>query len=195
MSWQDVALTVTKYAPFISGALAATGVGAPIAGGISLGASLLSSFLGVEPEPDKVLAAFNTAKADPAQMVELARIDSENQKTLSQERVSLLALAVANVENARNREVSLAKMGHKGAWATHVVSAIVTIGFFVMLYYVLNPEVVASKTVEPSQAAVLLLGSLATAFGAVVNYYVGSSLGSKDKDASIDRIAANGGKK
>ena len=85
-----------------------------------------------------------------------------------------------NVQGARTREVELARIGHGGAWVTGAVSLVVIVGFFWML-----DKVVGAETV--SEPALLLLGSLGTAFGAVVNYYLGSSLGSYRKDDAAKR--------
>ena len=60
---------------------------------------------------------------------------------------------------------------------------IVTVGFFAMLWLVLS----GGKS-ELGDAGLMLLGTLASAFGAVVNYYLGSSLGSTSKDAYIKKI-------
>ena len=40
----------------------------------------------------------------------------------------------------------------------------------------------------------MLLGTLATGFGAVINYYLGSSIGSAAKDKLIGAAGSNGGK-
>ena len=82
-----------------------------------------------------------------------------------------------NVKSAREREVALAQAGHGASWATSIVSCIVTIGFFVMLYLVIS-----GGKAELGDAGLMLLGTLATGFGAVINYYLGSSLGSASKD-------------
>ena len=45
---------------------------------------------------------------------------------------------------------------------------------------------------ELGDAGLMLLGTLASAFGAVVQYYLGSSLGSASKDAYLKKIRGGG---
>jgi membrane protein DedA with SNARE-associated domain len=62
------------------------------------------------------------------------------------------------------------------------VAIIVTVGFFVMLGVVLT-----GNRGELGEAGIMLLGTLAAGFGAVINYYLGSSSGSAAKERLIAR--------
>lgn len=62
----------------------------------------------------------------------------------------------------------------RGQTAVAVLAVLVVVGFLGALWIALGQE----KVSEP---ALLLLGGLGSAFGAVVNYYFGSSLGSAVK--------------
>lgn len=62
----------------------------------------------------------------------------------------------------------------RGQTAMALLAALVVIGFLGALWIALGQE----KVSEP---ALLLLGGLGSAFGAVINYYFGSSLGSAVK--------------
>ena len=62
----------------------------------------------------------------------------------------------------------------RGQTAVAVLAVLVVVGFLGALWIALGLE----KVSEP---ALLLLGGLGSAFGAVVNYYFGSSLGSAVK--------------
>lgn len=172
MSWKDVAEVVAKHAPAIGGA-----IGGPVGAIAGAAASLLAQALGVESSPEAVLSALK----DPALVLKLREIEaSERAKFLEFESVQLQA-QVRNLESARSREVELAKAGHGAAWGTSIVAVLVTVGFFVMLGVVLWSR---SEGVQ-SEAALLLLGTLAAGFGAVINYYLGSSVGSKQKDGLL----------
>lgn len=165
MTWKDVGRMAAKTAPVLAGAL-----GGP-AGAIAAAAgSLLASFLGEEPEP----AAVAKALQDPATMLRLKELETQERARLLEWQSKQVEMDLANVRDARRREVELAKAGHGAAWSTTAVALVVTLGFFAMLWAVLGQA-------EVSEAALLLLGSLGTAFGAVVNYYLGSSLGSLQK--------------
>lgn len=62
----------------------------------------------------------------------------------------------------------------RGQTAVAVLAVLVVVGFLGALWIALGQE----KVSEP---ALLLLGGLGSAFGAVINYYFGSSLGSAVK--------------
>ncbi len=66
-----------------------------------------------------------------------------------------------------------------------VISTIVTISFAVLVFMVMFVSIpTASQAV-----AYLLLGTLGTAFSQVLNFWLGTSLGSKEKDSTISRFA------
>lgn len=168
LKWQDVGKAVASVAPVLAGVL-----GGPAGAVAAAGGSLLASFLGEEPEPEAVARAL----ADPESLVRLKELETRERELLLQWRTEQLRAELANVQDARNREVELARAGHKAAWATTLVATIVVAGFFAMLHRVLTGGEAAA-----TPAALLLLGSLGTGFGAVVNYYLGSSLGSQRKN-------------
>lgn len=62
----------------------------------------------------------------------------------------------------------------RGQTAVAILAVLVVVGFLGALWIALGQE----KVSEP---ALLLLGGLGSAFGAVINYYFGSSLGSAVK--------------
>ncbi len=119
----------------------------------------------------------------PEQEAKLQGLLLAHKERIEELKIRELEIEAANTKDARAREIALAKAGHGGAWVTAVVALVVTLGFFGMLYLVLRHE----SQAELGQAPVLLLGSLATAFGAVVNYYLGSSLGSTRKDGMVGK--------
>lgn len=169
MTWKDVGRMAAKTAPVLAGAL-----GGPVGAVASAAGSLLASFLGEEPEPEAVAKALQ----DPATMLRLRELEAQERARLLEWQAKQVEMDLANVRDARRREVELAKAGHGAAWSTTAVALVVTLGFFAMLRSVLDQD-------EVSEAALLLLGSLGTAFGAVINYYLGSSLGSAQKNRMI----------
>ena len=66
----------------------------------------------------------------------------------------------------------------RGQTAVAILAVLVVVGFLGALWIALGLE----KVSEP---ALLLLGGLGSAFGAVVNYYFGSSLGSAVKTSLL----------
>lgn len=168
MSWADVGKAVAKVAPILGGVL-----GGPVGAIAGAAGALISSALGVDADPE----AITKALADPETLVKLKQIESDERQRLLEWQTAQLNAELENVKSAREREVALAQAGHGASWATSIVSCIVTIGFFVMLYLVIS-----GGKAELGDAGLMLLGTLATGFGAVINYYLGSSLGSASKD-------------
>lgn len=97
-----------------------------------------------------------------------------------------LQAQLADVQSARNQTVELAKAGSAIAWGAPIVSTLITVGFFVMLYLVIRREIPEGSR----DLANIMLGSLGSSFTAVVGYWVGSSAGSAQKTAALEKVAA-----
>lgn len=174
MDWKTVGQIVAKAAPILG-----TALGGPIGAVAGVAGSLVASYLGVEAEPEAVANAIK----DPETLLKLKALENEYREQVLEWQQAQLQAELENVKSARSREIELAKVGHKAAWATTVVAVVVSIGFFIMLGLILMPP----KDVVMGQAATLLLGSLSTGFISVVNYYLGSSLGSKQKTDMLSK--------
>ncbi|MEI7875904.1 MAG: hypothetical protein WCK95_27545, partial [Alphaproteobacteria bacterium] len=72
------------------------------------------------------------------------------------------------------------------AYGAVLVSAIVLVGFAVMLWLVIREEVPANQR----DIVTLLLGTLAGMASSVVAYWVGSSNGSMQKNAALEKLLA-----
>lgn len=180
MIWADVGKAVAKVAPVLGGVL-----GGPVGAIAGAAGALLGSALGLDADPE----AITKAMADPETLVKIKQIESDERQRLLEWQTAQLNAELENVKSAREREVALAQAGHGASWATSIVSCIVTVGFFVMLYLVIS-----GGKAELGDAGLMLLGTLATGFGAVINYYLGSSIGSAAKDKILGTSSATGGK-
>jgi hypothetical protein len=94
MDWKDIAKSVASAAPLLSGVLAATGVGAPVAAVVAAAGALVSSALGVPNTPDDVAKALQT---DPDAAVKLAQIEADHGAAMAQ-----AAATTTNAELAAN---------------------------------------------------------------------------------------------
>ena len=90
------------------------------------------------------------------------------------------ALAALDVEDVKSARANTSTM-------THVFACAVTLGFFGLLGYVLY----TGKIPEGNAGTILtgLIGSLGTVWIQVAHFYVGSSHGSQNKDATISNLA------
>ena len=90
---------------------------------------------------------------------------------------------ICDVQSARSQTVKLAEVRSPIAYGAVMVSAIVLVGFAVMLWLVIREEVPANQR----DMVTLLLGTLAGMASSVVAYWVGSSSGSAQKNVAIER--------
>lgn len=115
-------------------------------------------------------------QAESQLTIELARIDQARD-----------AANLQDTQSARQQTVALAQAGSGIAWAPVVISAIITLGFFVCVFLLFIFE----REWTERQAGLLntLFGALILGFGQVCNYWLGSSAGSKRAGDSVRKIA------
>ncbi len=169
MSFNDV---MKKAFPFIS---AAAQLGGPIG---TIAATLVGKAIGidkVEPTADGISNAIATALADPTQRAALIKAEQDFQLQMAElgykDAEALAATAAADRADARQREMTIKDR------IPAILAILITFGFFGVLTYMLL------KPIPPTghDAMLLMLGSLSTAWAAVVGYYFGSSAGSAQK--------------
>ena len=171
ISWKDIGKSVASVAPTLAGAL-----GGPVGAIAGAAGSLLCSALGVTDEEQ----AAKAIATNPEALVKIKELEFTHQARLLEWQTAQLNADLANITSARQREVELAKSGSYISWSTSLVALIVTVGFFVMLYIVIS-----SGKETLGDAGLMLLGTLSTSFGAVIQYYLGSSLGSANKERML----------
>jgi hypothetical protein len=89
----------------------------------------------------------------------------------------------------------LSKLDKPSAWTPSVISYIVSIGFLTIVILLMTGVMKPAPTTSGGEVNVIQLvnvcvGALATAFATVVNFWLGSSLGSRNKDAAIAQSTA-----
>ena len=169
MSFTDV---LRKAFPFIS---AAASVGGPIG---SIAAAVVGKAIGVDkvpPTSDGISNAIAAAFADPAQRAALIQAEQQFQLQMAElgykDAEELAATDEADRASARSREIALKDR------VPALLAFGVTAGFFGVLVFMLFRSVPSTA----HDALLLLLGSLSTAWTAVIAYYFGSSAGSDRK--------------
>lgn len=173
ISWKDIGKSVASVAPTLAGAL-----GGPVGAIAGAAGSLLCSVLGVSDEEQ----AARAIASNPDALIKIQQLEYEHKARLLEWQTAQLNADLDNLKDARAREVELAKSGSAISWSTSIVSIIVTVGFFVMLLIVIKG---GKETV--GDAGLMLLGTLAGGFTQVVQYYLGSSLGSANKERMLSK--------
>lgn len=167
MDFKDV---LKAFAPTVASAVAGPLGGVVVAG--------LGKLFGIdEPTIQSVGKAISDGKMTPEQMVEIRKMEAD---LLRQERelgFKYADLEFQNTDSARKMQMTT-QSRIPGALAM-----LITFGFFgiliAMMYGVLK--------VEDQQSLLILLGALASSWGAIVNFYFGSSHGSRAKDELLAR--------
>lgn len=155
----------------------ATAVSGPL-GGIAVNAACEA--LGISDKTQEGLKAALQG-ASPADMLALKKADQEfeiQMKTLGFKNVEALeTIAASDRASARDMQKVLRSR------IPAILSIIVTVGFFGILAGMMTELLKLSE----SQALLLMLGSLTTAWGAVMNYWLGSTSSSQTKTEIISR--------
>ncbi len=94
-----------------------------------------------------------------------------------------LRLSIEDTQDARSTTVKLAEAGSNIAWGAPVISVLIVLGFLTLVFALIF------KQVPDSQVALVLFGTLSTAFGTVVSYWLGSSAGSARAGDTVRAIA------
>ena len=134
----------------------------------SAAASFLADKLGVEEKTvQAVTDVLNSGKMTPDQIVQVKLAEIEFKKFLEDNKIKLEELEVKNVESARAMRIATA------SYFPEILSGLVTLGFFGILSWMMY-----DNSAVDSQPLLIMLGSLGAAFGAVINFWLGSNKGS-----------------
>ena len=184
LDWKSIAGTVAPYAPTIGRVLGAGfgPVGATIGG---IAGDALASIFGTEPTPDAVGKAI---AQDPDAASKLQQLEAERgQEILAQAQVKIeelkqqteqFRIQADDTQNARAAGTQFFSM----AVGVAALSTVYTIAFFVILAVVIaNTDIIKENPI-----LLLLLGTLTAGQQQIVNYFFGSSAGSKN---NADRFA------
>jgi hypothetical protein len=122
---------------------------------------------------DQILAL---RAAEQALELEMAKVDAAREGAF-----------LTDTQNARQQTVDLTKENSNIAWAAPIISALVIVGFFVAVYLLF----VINRDWDERTANLLnvLFGALTVSFTQVVQFWLGSSAGSKRSGDAVRRIA------
>jgi len=127
-----------------------------------------------DAEESEVSAAL--MNATPEQLQKLKETDATFKLKMKELDIDLEKIAAGDRDSARNMQM------HTNDWIPRAMAILVTFGFFGILTWLLT------KGVPPtgSETLIYMLGALGTAWTGIVQFYFGSSAGSKAKtDAMV----------
>ena len=147
----------------------ATALGGPLAG---VAVKTLSNvLLGHENgSEDDVKAAIATATPD--QLAALKKIDADFKVQMKELDIDIERIAAGDRDSARKMQTETKD------WVPKLLAIVITLGFFGILIWMLVQGMPQTGT----EALLMMLGALGTAWTGVVNFYYGSSAGSKAKN-------------
>ena len=152
-------------------------------------AKMIADALGVDVDAEAISNAIETAPTSDV-MAKLQAAETEAIAKWPQIAAMFASMgdeykaSLADNENAREQMMRLAEASSPMAWGPVVVSVLVVIAFsFVLTLYIVRPPILSDNNVFTVVS--ILIGTLAAAFGQVVNFWLGSSSASKDKDHTI----------
>lgn len=150
---------VAPIAPFVATALGGPGAGAAVS---FLSKKLLGRDGGTEAELEAAISA------NPEILLKLKEADAEFERIHQKDRDSARQMRIAT-----------------GDWIPGALAIFITLGFFGVLGYILSEGMPA----QGGEALLVMLGALGASWGAVVNFYFGSSSGSKAKTDALAGLA------
>lgn len=195
MDWKDVGKFIAKGAPMLGNIVGNFVPGASAVGQLAGGAaSMVCSALGVDmsdPEaPDKIAQAL---QADPEALLKLKQIEADNEQHLREMNFKVMELqaqerkdVLEDRQNARHREIEIRKAGGTNM-PMYGLAGLIVVGFFVLCFGMIKWKLPDGS----SEVVFMLFGTLATSFGAVVQYFFGSSQSSGQKTKLMAQAEAD----
>jgi hypothetical protein len=143
-----------------------------------LAATAISAILGT-PLGDEQATNAALLNATPDQLLAIKKAETDFQIQMKSLGITEEKLVYDDIANARSREITVKDSTPK------YMAYLITLGFFGVLGYL----IVEGKPAVGGDVMLVMVGSLGTAWTGIISYYFGSSAGSADKSAAINKIA------
>jgi membrane-bound ClpP family serine protease len=150
----------------------ATALGGPLAG---VAVKTLSSALFGHEDGTEEQISEAMASATPDQLAAIKKIDADFKVQMKSLDIDLERIAAGDRDSARQMQKETKD------WVPKVLAIVITLGFFGILIWMLLNGMPKTGT----EALLMMLGALGTAWTGVVNFYYGSSAGSKEKNSLL----------
>jgi len=154
----------------------ATALGGPLAGAA---VTALGAILGVsEPTQDKIASLFQDGQITPDHLAEIRKLELQYQNDEKERGFKYAELAYKDVDSARQMQIAVKSR------TPEYLSWIIILGGGYMIFAVLQGWAKADSVLAGT-----LIGYAVSEMKQVLQYWFGSSVGSKDKDDTISAIA------
>ena len=157
MNWLD---TISKVAPVVASSL-----GGPLAG---VAVTALGELFGInDPTQSKIQAVIENGQMTGEQISAIRQLEIKLKADEAERGFKYAELEFKNTDSARNMKVATNSL------FPEALSTLVTVGFFGILGWMMYDH-----SAVDNQPLLIMLGSLGAAFGAVINFWLGSNKGS-----------------
>jgi hypothetical protein len=150
----------------------ATALGGPLAG---VAVRTLSGALFGHEEGTEQQVAEAIASATPEQLAAIKKIDADFKVQMKSLDIDLERIAAGDRDSARQMQRETKD------WTPKALAFFITFGFFGALVWILVFGIPKTGT----EVLLMMLGSLSTSWTGVVQFYYGSSAGSKEKNSLL----------
>lgn len=157
MNWLD---TIKTVAPVVASAL-----GGPLAG---VAVTAIGELLGIDsPTTAKIQASIENGQMTGEQISGLRQLELKLKSEEAERGFKYAELEYKNTDSARQMKTATNSL------FPEALSTLITLGFFGILAWMMHDH-----SAVDNQPLLIMLGSLGAAFGAVVNFWLGSNKGS-----------------
>lgn len=153
----------------------ATAVGGPLAG---MATRAISEALLGKPDATEAELVEAAKAATPEQLLALKSAELNFTLRMKELEIDIQRIDAADRNSARDREVKTRDL------TPRFLAAAVTFGFFGVLSWMIANGLPANG----GEAMLVMLGTLGTAWGAIISYYFGSSAGSREKTDQLNQV-------
>lgn len=150
----------------------ATALGGPLAG---VAVKTLSNALFGHEDATEDQISDAMASATPDQLAAIKKIDADFKVQMKSLDIDLERISAGDRDSARQMQRETKD------WVPKVLAIVITLGFFGILIWMLLKGMPQTGT----EALLMMLGALGTAWTGVINFYYGSSAGSKAKTDAL----------
>jgi uncharacterized membrane-anchored protein YitT (DUF2179 family) len=191
MGWKELGKSITSMGASLLGNAVAGPMGGQLAG------NLVAKLWGADPEDPADIYAKMTA--DPDAAIKLRELQNRHEERLEELAIERVKIGYADVASARRMHVETTKATGKRDINLYVLAYGFVVGFFVSII-VMMVLVLKGKLPEamPQYVTFLLgslFGTLTAGVTAIIQFFFGSSKGSKDKDEKLEGYLAQAGTK